>query len=247
MNNRMRQHGFTLVELLVAVALIATILSMAYGSYVTTMKSAEACKSRIVLSEQGRKTLERIARHVRCSYAGAVCDDNDDTGSSNDQQETKTEQRVNYFNGDARSPNGEILHLVTTCGLSEDREFEHGLFEVSYRFNRRTRQLATSEVRFVGKVQKTRKRDWKVISDKVESVDLEFFDGKSWLRRWDFTDKKGLPRAVRIEITGRNENLQRYDYSTVAYINVSRPSRPRIAGRMPATHSDNSDGDFGRR
>ena len=235
MNDRLRQRGFTLIELLVAVTLISIILSMAYGSYVTTTKSAEACKSRIALSEQGRRTLEHIARHIRCSYAGAVSDDDENARNGTDQKVTEIKQSIDYFNGNARSQNGEILNLVTTCGLSEVGAAKEGLFEVCYRFNRRTRQLAISVMRFSGETQKARKKDWQVISDDVESVDLEFFDGEEWLHRWDFTDKKELPRAVRIEISGRNENLQRYDYRTVAYINVSSASSPRIAGKMPAT------------
>ena len=218
MNDRLRQHGFTLIELLVAVALISIILSMAYGSYVTTTKSAEACKSRIALSEKGRRTLEHIARHIRCSYAGAVSDDDENVRNGTDQKVTEIKQSINYFNGNARSQNGEILNLVTTCGLSADKAAQEGLFEVCYRFNRRTRQIAISVMRFVGETQKARKKDWQVISDDVESVDLEFFDGEDWSRRWDFTDKKKLPQAVRIGITGCNEKFQRYEYSTVAYI-----------------------------
>lgn len=224
MTDRLRQRGFTLIELLVAVALISIILSMAYGSYVTTTKSAEVCKSRIVLSEQGRRTLEHIARHIRCSYAGAVSDDDENVRNGTNQKVTEIKQSIDYFNGNARSQDGEILNLVTTCGLSEDKAAKEGLFEVCYRFNRRTRQIAISVMRFVGETQKARKRDWQVISDDVESVDLEFFDGEDWLRQWDFADKKELPRAVRIEIRGCNENLQRYDYRTVAYVSC-RDSR----------------------
>jgi prepilin-type N-terminal cleavage/methylation domain-containing protein len=226
MNDRLRQHGFTLIELLVAVALISIILSMAYGSYVTTTKSAEACKSRIALSDKGRKALEQISRHIRGSYAGAACDNDVNARNIAGSEQSQIEQSINYFKGDAGGLNGEILHLVTTCGLSEAKAAEDGLYEISYRFNRRTSQLAASAARFVGTAQKARKEDWQIVWDEVESVDLEFFDGENWLRRWDFTKKKKLPRAVRIEITGCNDSRQRYDYGTVAYINVSRAFLP---------------------
>ena len=218
MNNRLQQHGFTLVELLVAVALIATVLAMAYGSYFAISGSARACSSRIALSEQGRKTLEHIARHVRCSYAGSVGDNTEDAEARSDQGEAEPVGSVSCFSGDADAPDGEILHLITTSGLSAEKGPTGGLFEVVYRFDRRRDELALSLVRFVAAAREAKERDWRLIADEIESIDLAFFDGEQWLGRWDSRDRRELPRAVRIEISGENESLQRYDYSTVAYV-----------------------------
>jgi len=217
MNNRLQRHGFTLVELLVAVALIAIVLAMAYGSYFAISRSARACSSRIALSEQGRETLEQMARHVRCSYAGSVCD-NTEVEAGSDQTETEPGDSVSYFNSNPDAPDGEVLHLVTMSGSSAEKGATDGLFEVVYRFDKRTRELALSLARFVHASGEAETRDWRLIADEIESIDLAFFDGEQWLGRWDFKDKKELPRAVRIEISGENESLQRYDYSTVAYV-----------------------------
>jgi prepilin-type N-terminal cleavage/methylation domain-containing protein len=218
MNNRLQQRGFTLVELLVAVVLIATVLAIAYGSYFAISGSARACSSRMALSEQGRRTLEQIARHVRCSYAGSVFDHTEDVKAGTDQTETDPRGSVSYFNGDTDAPDGEVLRLVTTSGLSGERGATDGLFEVVYRFDRRTSELALSLARFVGTAREAERRDWRVIADEIESIVLAFFDGEQWLGRWDFKDRKELPRAVRVEISGQNERFQRYDYSTVAYV-----------------------------
>jgi len=218
MNNRLQRHGFSLIELLVAVVLIATVLAMAYGSYFAISGSARACSSRIALSEQGRETLEQIARHVRCSYAGSVRDNTENVEAGSDQTETEPGDGVSYFNGDTDAPDGEVLHLVTTSGLSAENGATDGLFEVVYRFDKRTSELALSLARFVAASGEAERRDWRLIADEIESIDLAFFDGEQWLGRWNFKDKKELPRAVRIEISGENESLQRYDYSTVAYV-----------------------------
>ncbi|MHC4632893.1 MAG: PulJ/GspJ family protein, partial [Planctomycetota bacterium] len=63
------KRGFTLVEILVAMAIIVTIVSMVYGSYFATSKSAETCKAKMALSQQVRKVLQQMARQIRCSYA----------------------------------------------------------------------------------------------------------------------------------------------------------------------------------
>ena len=218
MSNRTQQRGFTLIELLVAVALIATVLSIVYGSYIATTRSAQACQTRITLCEQGRETLEQIAQHIRCSYAGSTPDRAEVTQTPSDQTEGLVETGISYFNGDARASNGEVLRFVTTSGLLDEKGTKDGLFEAVYRFDKRRGELSLSLARFVGKSEETGKRSWQVIADQIKSIELAFFDGEKWLKRWDFEDKKGLPRAVRIEISGENESLQRYNYGTVAYV-----------------------------
>lgn len=220
MNSRPRQHGFTLIELLVAIVLIATVLSMAYGSYIATTRSAQACKSRITLSEQGRSTLEQMSRHVRCSYSGSDYDrDRNVPAAGSTGTEIELENSPDYFSGDAHAPNGEILHLVTASGSPGGNGAKDGLFEVVYRLDRRKRELALSQTRFAGESEGTgTARDWQVIAEGVKSVDLAFFDGDKWLPRWEFRDRKGLPRAVRIEITGENESGQRCRHGTVVHV-----------------------------
>ena len=72
MKNRYGKNGFTLVEILVAMAIIVVIVSLVYGSYFATSKSTQAYKSRIALFQQGRKVLRQMARQIRCSYAGTT-------------------------------------------------------------------------------------------------------------------------------------------------------------------------------
>ena len=227
MNNRLDKHGFTLVELLVAVALIAAILSMVYGSYFATSKSAQTCKARITVSQQGRQTLEQMARQIRCSYAGTVADRTEtkpvETGSMQTGQEGMIlEDDFSYFNGNSVAPRGEILHLVTTYRLFGEKESADGLFEVTYKFDKRASLLSLSQREFVGTAQKTGEKNWQPIAKGVKSLELTFFDGKKWLRSWDFQDKKKLPCAVRIEISCEDEDHRQYDSATVAYVSCRK-------------------------
>jgi len=220
MNNRLDKHGFTLIELLVAVALIAAILSMVYGSYFATSKSAQTCKARITVSQQGRKTLEQMARQIRCSYAGTVTDrtETEPVEAGSKQTGIILEDSFSYFNGNSVAPRGEILHLVTTNRLFGEKEPADGLFEVTYKFDKRASLLSLSQREFVGTAQKTGEKNWRPIAEGVKSLELTFFDGKKWLRNWDFKEKKILPCAVRIEISCEDENHQQYHYATVAYV-----------------------------
>ena len=218
MSDTSGKNGFTLVEILIALALIATILSMVYGSYFATSRSAQVCQAKIAMCHQGRTTLDQMARQIRCAYAGIAKDA--DLGESGTQQKRIVrEDGVNYFTGSRNASKGEILRFVTTNGFAEDKEKPaKGLFEMTYRFDKRKRTLFLSQRRFIGTTKKAPKRDWRPITENIEHFDLEFFDGKQWLRRWDFEDEKRLPSAVRMEIGCRDEDNRRCDYSTVAYV-----------------------------
>jgi type II secretory pathway component PulJ len=70
-----------LVEVLVAAAIIVTIVSMVYGSYFATAKSTEAYKAKMTLSGQTRKVLGQMARQIRCSYVGKTEERTDLSGT----------------------------------------------------------------------------------------------------------------------------------------------------------------------
>ena len=222
MKNKLDREGFTLVEILVAVALITVILSMIYGSYFATSKSAQACKARIKILQQARKTLEQMAQQIRCSYAGTDVNDMDSVLSGSYQMNPMPENNINFFNGNSVAPAGEILHFVTTNGFFEKKVPVDDLFDVYYKFDKSTGVLYLSQMRFIGTVRKFEERNYKPIANNVERLELTFFDGQEWLHNWDFKDKKKLPCAVRVEIGFEDENYQRCDYSTVANVSCRK-------------------------
>jgi prepilin-type N-terminal cleavage/methylation domain-containing protein len=208
------KNGFTLVEILVAVAIIAAIVSMVYGSYFVTSKSTQACKRRIELSQQGRQLLEKIAQQIRCCYAGSVKYADDKASLKNEQT---SENIINYFAGNSTELGGQILYLITTNSILEQKT--QGLFEAAYKFDKNTGTLFFSQARFVdGSRNFIENRNWQPLAENVESIELEFSDGRDWLPTWDFKEKKMLPNAVRISITCLDENYRQYCFGTTAYI-----------------------------
>ena len=211
--------GFTLVEILVAVAIIVTIVSMVYGSYFATSKSAQACKTRIALSQQGREVLGQMARQIRCSYVGSARKYKYPTKPVSQQKEKIPENAISYFNGNSDDPAGEILHLVTTNSIWGGQAPADGLFEVTYKFDKGTGTLFFSQERFVNAPQSIiEEKNWQPLAGNIECVELAFFDGRQWLPRWDFKEKRKLPCAVKINITCEDENYQQYHYGTIAYV-----------------------------
>ncbi len=218
MSSTSNKDGFTLVEILVAMAIIVTIVSMVYGSYFATSKSTQAYKSKMTLSQQGRKVLGQMARHIRCSYANKA-DKNTYTVSIPQQGKTDPASLINYFKGNSDEPSGEILHLVTTSGFSVGLVPSNGLFEVTYKLDKSRGLLFSSQRRLAATSKSVeQKKKWQQIAEDIESLKLAFFDGQKWLNKWDFKDKKQLPFAVKINITWEDENHRQYQYGTIAYI-----------------------------
>lgn len=214
MNNKFNKRGFTLIEILVAMAIIVTIVSMVYGSHLATSKSTRAYKARITLSQQGRKLLEQIARQIRCSYAGVVEGSPHREKSYSQHAKITPENTISYFSSNPDNPSGEILHLVTTNRISP-----HGLLEVAYKFDKTNGLLLSNQRRFVGTAKKvTEKTSWHPIAEGIKSFKLAFFDGRQWLNKWDFTDEGKLPHAVKINISSEDENHRQYHCSTTAYV-----------------------------
>jgi len=219
MNSRFGKGGFTLVEILVAMAIIVAIVSMVYGSYFATSRSTQAYKTRIALFQQGRKVLGQMARQIRCSYAGTDERHTQPTTSISQQRNGIPENTINYFDGNQDEPSGEILHLVTTTGDFGKQDTPNGLSEVTYKFDKTQGVLFSNHRRFIGTSEDAaEKRSWRPITRNIEHIELTFFDGQQWLQRWNFKDSGKLPCAVKINITYEDENYQQYHYGTVAYV-----------------------------
>ncbi|MHC4543164.1 MAG: type II secretion system protein GspJ [Planctomycetota bacterium] len=217
MNSKSVKKGFTLIEILVAVAIIVAIVSMVYGSYFATSKSAQVCRKRIALSQQGRELLGQMARQIRCSYAGSFKKSTPPVGKGSLKNEETQENIINYFAGSSGEMGGEILHLVTTNGILEEKTPE--LLEVAYKFDKSTGTLLLCQERFIDTPESLfEKKNWQLLAENIESIELAFSDGRQWLQTWDFKEKKALPYAVKINVTCQDENYRQYRYGTTAYI-----------------------------
>ena len=223
MKNKAGKSGFTLIEMLVAIAIVVSIVSMVYGSYFATSRSAEAYKAKMSVSESAGDLLRQMARQIRCCYA-----------KSPERAKTKARQSLpitqgildeptSYFQGGLDVRTGEILHFVTTARVCSNGDLKEGLIEVVYVLDRTTKTLMVSAKRFVETSGPLLEEpDFSVVMEGVEYVELAFFDGTEWRAEWDYSQTKRLPAAVRIRIVVEDENGRRSEYATVAQTNCLR-------------------------
>ena len=192
------RKGFTLIEVVIAAAIILSIFSVLYGTYFSISGATKTVRAKQELSQQAADMMTRLARQIRCSYA----------------TNTANENKVDYFYGKSDSI-GEVMYFITTNSFFVlPADASEGLFDVAYKFDRNEGVLYVSQRKFVGSTKKTARKEWVPIAENVKSFDVEFFDGQRWFDRWAYNDKQKLPSAVKIDIAFENQTNRIYKCST---------------------------------
>ena len=219
MKTRYHQYGFTLIEILVAAAIIVSILSMIFGTYFVSSKSTQVAGDRMIAFQQTRKILAHLTRQIRCSYADTVSNSAYEAKPISKQKKKTLQSSPDYFSCRPDNPTGQILHLITTSGFGRRQKPTNGLFEVTYKFDKSKGRLWLSQERFVGTDKNSiDKKVWRPIAENIESLEFAFFDGRKWLNNWSFKTIKKLPNAVKIDVTFEDQTSRTYKYGTVAYV-----------------------------
>ncbi len=231
-----RRTGFTLLEMLVALAMIATIVSIVYGSYAATSGSLEVYDSRLSGSQRAQFALRLMSRQVRCAYAPPEPNQAQSTqpqGTSTPAGESSLRRSRPVFSADAQNAQGEVLRFLTTAGLGGDPTAPQRLVHTRYKYDRAAETLSIDKAAGAGQSDVPR---WQLLLDRVKDIELAFHDGRQWQPRWEYDRARQLPRAVRIELTVADEGGRELRLGTTAGIGcrVSAPaqtSQQTTAGR----------------
>ncbi len=223
LERRRPSTGFTLVEMLVALALVSTIATMVYGSYAAVSRSLDLYGRRAACSERACLVLRLMARQVRCAYmppspAGAT--------RSSPQNSPLPVLLPTVFRADARDASGAILSFITTAGLATGPNAPRGMARVMYRHDPVTGTLAICCEPYAYAADDTREPGpWRPMLSGVARVDLQCYDGRQWQVAWD-GENPGLPQAVRITLTVVDERNRPREFATTALIG-SRTTSPK--------------------
>ena len=228
MNRTFPKHGFTLIEILVAMAIITSIFVMMYAGYTAISKSAGICNERIATLDETRNALAQMARQISCSYPSRK-ENEIPAAKAVLKKEKKIHKNTSaLFEGDSNNINGWILNFVTTASGFRSQKATDGLFEVIYRFDKSTGQLLFSQTKFLGSsISLDSGRFWLPIGRDITAIDLAFYDGQDWLEKWDIREKLTLPYAVKVDITVEHKNPRPYHYTAVAPVYCQMPGSDR--------------------
>ncbi|THI89393.1 MAG: prepilin-type N-terminal cleavage/methylation domain-containing protein [Nitrospira sp. CG24A] len=176
------EKGFTLIEILLAVSLIAMMATLVFGSLYVTTSAMDAARAKSADEQIVRRTLSLMIDELAVSESRA-------TGpwmGINDQRDGQPADSVAFltmgqFRGADSAKDTELVRIVYT------REGDRLL-----RFSRRNLFSLTDES--IEKVE---------LATKVKGFNVRYYDGKSrlWLDEWDSRGKPGTPKAILLELT----------------------------------------------
>ena len=229
MNRNRNNRGFTLIEILIALTMMVTIVSMVYGSYAATSQSVEAYSSRLDYSGRASQILRLMARQVRCVYvAPANLQKTESSGNLNPTQttagsalkaDTPVERSLPSFSGSTGGLHGNLLDFVTTAGLSTGLQGSSGLSRIRYRHDVTTGTLWLDCQPYMDRLhQADLRQTGHPVLDHVAAVDVEFYDGRKWVKTWNANKHSEVPRAVRISLNLVDEKDRSYHFGTTVRI-----------------------------
>ncbi len=242
----MRRRGFTLIETMVAVGIIAMVTTLVWSSFKDTFRAKNQVEAQSGRYRTVRIALERLARDLSMAYLSQ----NEDTS----QPERRTlfvgkrkfdidEVRFSFLGHQRlyQDANEADTAQVAYYGV-RDREFS-GRINLMRRETRRLQYLKIED----------NAGETDIICDDVLRLKLDFWDSrdKQWRDEWVTNSADGqpdrLPSRVRITLTVRDERGQEVPFQTEARIPMQEPLNLRAIDvpTMPQTGGGGNGGTGG--
>jgi len=215
-----QRNGFTLLEILTALTIFLIIISVVYGSYISTTRSVDRCQTKITQAQEARSILTNMSRQLRCCYAPQYIDQkllsNEFPPILPELQQTP----MVIFESQSRKPGGIILQFNTTAVIHPISQIPNGLASVTYKYDFANSTLYFRQQIFAQSSQfPTPPSEWKVLGNHVTDIKLNFLNGDKWLDTWAYRENQMLPKAVKI-ILYLSNNSPPAEYSTIVPIAV---------------------------
>jgi len=208
------KKGFTLVELMLAVLILAIMMAIIYGVVVSTVNAARRVEEITASSEIGPAILTQIRADLEAAFLPKP--DGEYFVASKRSGPAGNRDRIDLVSGVmSYGPENEVefprFHSVNEVGyqLLESRK-EPGL-AVLYR---REDYFIDAEPLKGGRLTE--------LYDRVRSLSFRFREGEMWRDDWNSKTLKGLPRAVEIElkiqVIDREQPVEQSFKTTVTFV-----------------------------
>jgi general secretion pathway protein J len=231
MTTRRPSSGFTMIELMLALAIFALITTIMFGSFSQTASSKRVIQSDQERTHAVRVALMRMTREIEMAYTS----DNENTAIAN---------RPTMFVGSARVDVDELMfssfaHQRLRGGAAEGDTSLISYFGARDPDDRRIVNLMRRETRRLqAEDPATLPGEAYILCPDVSKVKFAYYDHKKkeWATDWSTLDATGmqyLPTHVRITLTVLDQRGHEVSYSTDARIQLTEKVGYRPAASQP--------------
>jgi general secretion pathway protein J len=169
-------HGFTLIEILVAVTIASLVLSSVYGIFSRVSSAEREVRARATCYHHARSIVNRLQQEL----GAAVLPDN---------------------NPDAEFRSGENGFLTFTSTSVPQADGELALQQVSYRIepldDSETLRLQRHSMPLYALEGEPK---WRRMSSKIVELQWRFREGTAWEDSWDSNTRNSLPQTVELRM-----------------------------------------------
>ncbi|HMF44609.1 MAG TPA: type II secretion system protein [Polyangia bacterium] len=219
MTRRRSSSGFTMIELMLALAIFAFITTIMWGSFAQTANSKKVIQSEQDRAHAVRVALMRMAREIEMAYVS----DNENTAIAN---------RRTLFVGSAHTDVDELMfstfaHQRLRAGAAEGDTSLITYYGARDPDDRRILNLMRRETRRLqAEDPSTLPGEGYILCPDVARVKFLYYDHKKkeWETDWSTLDASGmpyLPTHIRIQLTVIDERGAEVSYSTDARIQIT--------------------------
>lgn len=215
---RQKNSGFTLIEIMIAMAILAVMAVLLFTSMSQTLNSKDDVEQKDELSHSANLALNKMSMDLQMAFLV--------TGPEFLGSDGKVKVA---FVGKDDSVNFSSLSHVRYFKDAKEADFaEVGYFMGDDKDDPENKILMRRESRLIDdKPEEGGKAEAMV--ERVKEFHLEYYDPqkKEWQKAWDSTQvdvANRLPRAVKIELKVQDPNMEEpYIYSTIVDLRILEP------------------------
>lgn len=213
-----RSLGFTLLEVLIAAAILASMGGLVFGSFGRAYKQKAEVKAADERIAQARGALDMMAREISLAFLSEHYD------------RKRYRERPTLFKGDDRGRQDELLFTaIANVRFGQDEKAsDQAVFK--YYVDRDPEGRFDSLWRRVNPIideESDRRGNSAVLAENVKELSLEYWDAKKeeWVDEWDASKPEHngvLPERVRISLVIMDHQNKEQRYSTQTQIMLQR-------------------------
>ena len=196
-------RGFTLLEVVISVAILVVILTIVYTTFNSSIKAFTAMENQGDAYARARIVLNRMSEEIASIYlspqnrnTGLLGEDKDEDNLPADSLHFTSLSHIRWVKDSKESELCEIGYYVE----KDDETRESFLF---------------------------RREDWNVdgtldeggnpleLAEEVDGLNFRYYDGEEWLDAWDSRIKGGLPRAIEVALVMRDPRRTRITFTSI--------------------------------